>query len=173
MKKIVKTGLRVGLILLVGFILGYAAKNHSVKNTQLAQAVQAAPAPPTAGELLKLVNAERAKVGVGPLVESIKLDLSAQYKASDMLNRNYYSHYDPITGKASFDVIYSTGIECSNSGENIAEHSSAKAAVEAWMNSKPHREAMLNPKNTLTGFGVAGLDKNGYYLFVEHFCQPR
>lgn len=48
--------------------------------------------PPTAEELLELVNAERKRVGVAPLIHHKDIEKSAQLKADDFAERNYYSH---------------------------------------------------------------------------------
>lgn len=51
--------------------------------------------PPDAQEMLELVNQERAKVGVAPLRLDERLNASAQEKADDMQNRDYYDHKSP------------------------------------------------------------------------------
>lgn len=58
-------------------------------NRQIQQVTAPAPTkyevgPPDAQELLELVNAERAKVGVAPLVIDERVQKSAQLKADDM-----------------------------------------------------------------------------------------
>jgi uncharacterized protein YkwD len=132
--------------------------------------------PPTRVELLKLVNAERAKVGVAPLTEDARLDQSAQMKADDMLKNHYYSHISPVTGRQGYLYIEDTmgQYTCSYISENIDEIDTddptkitAALHVYSWMHSTLHREAMLNSRYTLTGFGIDG------NLAVEHFCQLR
>ena len=51
--------------------------------------------PPDAQEMLELVNQERAKVGAAPLKLDERLNASAQEKADDMQNRDYYGHISP------------------------------------------------------------------------------
>lgn len=48
--------------------------------------------PPTEQEMLELVNQERKKVGVTPLRLDSNVSKSAQLKADDFANRNYYDH---------------------------------------------------------------------------------
>lgn len=126
--------------------------------------------PPDAQELLELVNAERAKVGVAPLVIDERLNASAQMKADDMVKYNYFGHvnHDGTRG-ASYIGITAPGV-CSIGSENIRDNNTdintSREAVDGWMSSKPHHEAMLRSDFTLTGFGV----RNDQV--VQHFCLP-
>jgi uncharacterized protein YkwD len=146
----------------------------TAKSGQISQAtpVQAVPQPPTVSELLILINVERAKVGVKPLVIDERLNQSAQYKADDELSRNYFGHYDPVTGKANglAKIEQLTGKLCTYVSENLVWNKdkstmSSSEAISWWMGSTPHRTALLDSKYTLTGFGI------NKYVIVEHFCQ--
>lgn len=156
------TGLLLGL--LIGSIACASINAHSKSQD-----------PPTIAQLLTLVNAERAKNGVAPLKEDPRLDASAQMKANEEISLDYYGHYSPggssNAGKNSHDFIFSTGIQCVDSSENLDENSTSKAAVSAWIDSPAHHTAMIDAKYSLTGFGIAGRDSHGYYQLVEHFCQ--
>lgn len=149
----------------VGGVIGYNLKQPVAATP----AVQKQVKPPTVAELLKLVNAERAKHGVKPLKLDPRLNASAQMKANDEVAYGYFGHMRD--GKfIGQQLIDSTGINCPADSENLSwtdDHSSitAKQAMGAWMASRPHREAMLNPKYTLTGFGIVN------DAVVEHFCQ--
>lgn len=125
--------------------------------------------PATVSELLKLVNEERAKVGVAPLILDERLNQSAQRKVDDMVKYDYNAHVSPHDGKHGYEYINDTGIYCKIDSENYSYITSgildAKSAVYWWMNSKAHHDAMLDPKYTLTGFGVS--DGKA----VEHFCE--
>jgi len=125
--------------------------------------------PATVEELLSLVNAERAKVGVAPLVLDERLNQSAQRKADDMVKYNYFGHVSPNDGMHGYEYINETDISCKTDSENIREnekqYNNVDIAVAAWKNSKAHREAMLDPKYKLTGFGISGT------RYVEHFCE--
>jgi len=126
--------------------------------------------PPTVDELLRLVNEERAKVGVAPLTIDTRLNQSAQFKADDMFTNIYFNHVDS-SGKHGYSYVYdyAPGL-CSIASENITdnttiESNTSKQAIYNWVNSEPHYKAMINPNYTLTGFGVSGTK------IVEHFCQ--
>lgn len=127
--------------------------------------------PPTKADLLRLVNAERAKAHVAPLVDDPRLDQSAQRKADDMFKYGYDAHISPHDGKHGYEYINDVGISCKTDSENLywgnsAQYPSSSAgAVTWWMSSKPHHDALLNAVYSLTGFGIDGTK------IVEHFCQ--
>jgi len=128
-----------------------------------------APQPPTIPELLKLVNEERSRVGVAPLIEDTRLDQSAQRKADEMVKDNNDSHID-LNGVHGYTYINDVGIYCKSDGENLYWGNSLQypstsiGAVTWWISSKPHHAAMIDSKSTLTGFGING------HRIVEHFC---
>lgn len=125
-----------------------------------------------ADTLLSLVNAERAKTGVAPLVSDPRLVATAQGRVDDMVARKYFSHNDPITGE-SLVKIKASNPECAVASENIDEGTTNQEFVDEWMNSKPHHDAMLDAKYTLTGVAVVYSQKNGWWIAVQHFCQNK
>ncbi|UJL47829.1 CAP domain-containing protein [Virgibacillus sp. NKC19-16] len=74
--------------------------------------------------------------------------------SKDMAENNYFSHYsqngDGLKERLSVeDIFYATA------GENIAaQYPDAPAAMEGWLNSEGHREALLNGDYTHLGVGV-------------------
>jgi uncharacterized protein YkwD len=134
--------------------------------------VAARPAPPkpkptahpvsgvggASGVEFSLVNQDRAANGVGGLSWSSSLARVAQYRAQDMLNRNYFSHYDPSTGQLAFvQLLRLWGIPYSSAGENIAwsTNPSMTNINIMFMNSPEHRANILNPAYHRVGIGVA------------------
>lgn len=128
--------------------------------------------PPTAKELLRLVNIERKKVGVAPLKVHENMTATAQWKAQHMSDNDYFKHNVPDTDNMlSVEMQPYTSI-CEIFSENITdnlvdEDNTAKQSIYNWINSKPHYKAMINPEYTLTGFGVSGTK------IVQHFCIAR
>jgi uncharacterized protein YkwD len=123
-----------------------------------------APAPPVsplsgaAGVEFSLVNQDRAANAVGSLAYSASLTRVAQYRAQDMLNRNYFSHYDPSTGQLAFlELFRQWGIGYATAGENIAWSTNPSMAGinTMFMNSPEHRANILNPAYHRLGIGVA------------------
>lgn len=127
------------------------------------------PADPT--ELLELVNAERQRIGVAPLEFDESMQRSAQLKADDMISRNYRDHVSP-EGIHGYELVFKhANSECKHAGENLAWRTdntigTTQEAFDWWMNSKPHRKAIQDPKYTKTGIGI---NKD---VVVQHFCQP-
>jgi uncharacterized protein YkwD len=122
------------------------------------------PRPPVgsvggaAGVEFALVNQDRASNGVGGLAFSGTLARVAQYRAQDMLNRNYFSHYDPSNGQLAFiELFHLWGIGYTTAGENIAWSTNPSMAQinVMFMNSPEHRANILNGAYHRVGIGVA------------------
>ena len=139
------------------------------------------PAPPrppvsgvggAAGVQMSLVNQDRAANGVASLAYSASLARVAQYRAQDMLNRNYFSHYDPSTGQLAFvQLLHLWGIPYSTAGENIAWSTDpSMAAINTmFMNSPDHRANILKGAYHRMGIGVAS--SGAKVMVVEVFSN--
>ncbi|CDF57214.1 SafA/ExsA family spore coat assembly protein [Thermobrachium celere] len=122
-------------------------------------------------EVVRLVNIERAKVGLPALKENWQLSRIARYKSQDMINKNYFSHYSPTYG-SPFDMIESFGLKFSAAGENIAMgQRTPQEVMNAWMNSPGHRSNILSPTYTEIGVGLAK-DKYGRCYWTQMFIKP-
>ena len=111
-------------------------------------------------EVVRLVNLERAKKGLKPLVEDWQLSRVARYKSQDMKDRKYFSHTSPTYG-SPFEMMKKFGITYRTAGENIAMgQRTPRAVVDAWMNSSGHRANILNSSFTKIGVGYVA---NGHY----------
>ena len=123
------------------------------------------PVPPpvstaggAAGVQFSLVNQDRAANGVAGLRFSGALARVAQYRAQDMLNRGYFSHYDPATGQLAFAALmHLWGIPYMTAGENIAWSTNPSMAEinTMFMNSPDHRANILKGAYHQVGIGVA------------------
>lgn len=106
-----------------------------------------------ANQVVSLVNQERAKAGLKPLVIDNALTAMALDKAKDMSNNKYFSHTSPTYG-SPFDMMKSYGIRYTYAGENIAMgQRSPQEVMNAWMNSPGHRQNILSPNYTKIGVG--------------------
>ena len=66
----------------------------------------------------------------------------------------YFDHVSP-DNKDVGDRLKEGGVPYRSAGENIAaQYTDAIAAVERWLNSKGHRDVMLNEDFTHLGVGV-------------------
>ena len=103
--------------------------------------------------LLFLINQNRKENRLSPLKINSDLNQAANFKSKDMLNRNYFDHY--YRGISPWDFIRNSGYDYLYAGENLAmDFRTAEGMVSAWMNSKTHRENILNPDFTDVGIGV-------------------
>lgn len=114
-------------------------------------------------KLLELINAERAKNGLGALEFDEELQKVAKVKAQDLVDSNYFSHNSPTYG-SPFQMMQSFGISYKAAGENIAGNSSLDGAVTAWMNSEGHRANILSNAYNYTGIGIVDSPKYGKIL---------
>lgn len=114
-------------------------------------------------ELLKLINAERTKNGLGELKFNEDLLKIARLKAKDLVDKNYFSHTSPTYG-SPFDMMKTYGITYKTAGENIAGNSTLQGAVTAWMNSEGHRANILSNAYNYTGIGIVDSPKYGKVL---------
>jgi len=107
----------------------------------------------TEDNLAYLINKERTYRGLSPLRISVNLDQAAEFKAEDMLNRNYFEHY--AFGLAPWDFMKQANYNYLYAGENLAmDFQTAEGMVNAWMNSDLHRKNILNPDFEEMGIGV-------------------
>lgn len=120
-----------------------------------------APAPATAsdlspGNILSAVNRERSLRNLITLNTHSKLVSAAEFKAQDMIDRNYFAHVDP-DGNYIWNKIASEGYTpYSQLGENLAiEFYDTESLVAAWMNSPTHRANILQENFRDQGMGVS------------------
>ncbi|MFI0353170.1 CAP domain-containing protein [Actinomadura sp. 9N407] len=109
----------------------------------------------TAGQVVSLTNAERAKHGCRPLTLDGRLQNAAQRHSADMAARGFFSHTSP-EGKSPGDRITAAGYRWSTYGENIAAgQPTPSSVVSAWMKSPGHRANILNCSFRHIGIGLA------------------
>lgn len=118
-------------------------------------------------EVVKLVNAERAKAGLPALKEDWELSRVAKYKSQDMHDKNYFDHTSPTYG-TPFTMMKNFGITYKSAGENIAKgQKSATEVVNAWMNSEGHRANILNKNYTHIGVGFVQDGNYWSQMFIQ------
>ncbi|MBR4211948.1 MAG: hypothetical protein IKR84_06145 [Oscillibacter sp.] len=111
-------------------------------------------------EVVRLVNAERARYGLPALAADAELSRVARYKSRDMREKGYFSHESPTYG-TPFQMMKSFGITYRAAGENIAYgYATPAKVVAAWMNSDGHRANILSASYTRLGVGYVA---DGHY----------
>lgn len=119
--------------------------------------------------MLELVNQERARRGLRPLLLDEGLREVARAHARDMLARGYFSHDTP-EGKDPFDRMAEAGIRFQVAGENIALAPTVELAHRGLMDSPGHRANILNPAFGHAGIGVADGGFHGK-MFAQEFRE--
>ena len=116
-------------------------------------------------EVLKLVNIERARVGLSPLTLARDLTASAYVRAKELPYK--FSHTRP-NGAKCFTAMPQIGHIL---GENLAGgQTTPKQVVQAWMDSKTHRENILNKNFKEMGVVYYYKSNSKYkHYWVQHF----
>jgi len=111
-------------------------------------------------QLLALVNAERAKAGVGALTVDVKIIPVARAHSKDMFMRRYFAHVNP-EGQDAGDRMNAAGIFFTVAGENLAYAPDVVTAHEGLMNSPGHKRNILEPAFHHIGIGIITTDSYG------------
>lgn len=130
-------------------------------------AVMAADATdPLEAQVLTLINAERAALGLNALLLDLGLDQAAEAHSLDMATHSCFSH-DSCNG-----TLWSTRIkgyynENTALGEIIgAGYATAEAVVAGWMNSPGHKANILDASFKVAGVGlVNGVVGSAYQTY--------
>lgn len=123
-------------------------------------------------ELLALVNEERARNNLPPLVLDTSLEDAARRKASDMFSKNYWAHFAPDGTTTPWKFIKDSGYNYTVAGENLAKgFTDSGSIVNAWMASQTHRDNILSSKYHDVGFAIVegNLQGEDTLLVVEMF----
>lgn len=124
-------------------------------------ALAAAPAPAmktpiTQESVLAEMNRVRVANGLAPFRDDARLRLAAEDRMSDMLELAYWSHQSP-DGHSPFVFVPLRGYRHSRLGENLASgFETVEVLVASWMESKGHRENILEP--AFADVGIAIID---------------
>lgn len=120
-------------------------------------------------EMLNKVNEERRKFGLNELkLESLLIPVARNH-AKDMWERKYFAHVSP-EGKDVGDRLSESKVDYQIAGENLALAPTTLTAHNGLMNSKGHRENILDKRFNKVGIGVID---NGIYgkMYVQVFTN--
>lgn len=130
-------------------------------------------------EIHRLTNEARKKRKLTPLTLSPQLSETAEYKATDMIKRDYFAHANP-NGCDYTCVLETFDFKALAWGENLFQYTStnppeadelAEIIVTQWLKSSGHRENILNPDYTHEGISLVKSGKTFYA--VTHFAKPK
>jgi uncharacterized protein YkwD len=111
-----------------------------------------------AAQVVALVNAHRAQLGLAALVVSPTLDAAATWKARNMAAYGYMDHDDRGQLQRTADQrLAACGYPQAEWGEDLASgYATAQAVVAAWLSSPEHRANIERPEFRTTGVGASG-----------------
>lgn len=109
-----------------------------------------------------LINIERERQGLEPLLWDTRLMGTARAHSADMNERRFFSHINP-DGQGLAGRLRAAGISFGYSGENLARgQRTPESVVAAWMGSTGHRRAIMSDMATHIGIGF-----NNYYWTAD------
>lgn len=123
---------------------------------------------PMEGTLFELANQERANRGLPMLQWDQALAEAAKKHADRMAEELMLSHQ--FEGEPDLDTRgVEAGAHFSLIEENVAEGPDLEGIHASWMQSKPHRESLLNPE--VDSVGIAVSEHDGRLFAVQDFSK--
>ena len=122
-----------------------------------------------AQEVIRLTNEERAKAGLPALKVNDKLMQAAAIRAEELTERFAHVRPDGDETYSVFDEVgYDLGMKLA--GEVAAYgQTTPQAVVNAWMQSKGHRDWLLSEECVEVGVGIA-ISSNGIFYWAQVFA---
>ena len=104
-------------------------------------------------QMLALINRDRKRAGVGPVVRDDKLTAIARAHTRDMVEHDFVAHTSPRTGSPG-DRVRRAGLAPTLSSENVGRAYTAEEAEQGFMSSPGHRANIVDPRPTRVGIGI-------------------
>ncbi len=126
-------------------------------------------------DIITYINAERMKRKSPPLRVNATLTKAAELRAQVILKYQNFSHQDPYEHIQLDTVLPLVNYPFTYASENIGMgDTTAKAFVNGFMNSPPHKENLLNPKLQETGVALVTGPFKQYFvnIAVQIFAIP-
>ncbi len=124
-------------------------------------------------EIIDLTNAERAKEKLPPLKPHPLLFRAARDHTKNMAKQEKMEH--KLDGLEPHERTKKVGFKTAWVGENIAagEAFPPKEVIKAWMDSKAHRDNILDGNFVYIGVGAARSEKGEFYYTQVFGRTPR
>jgi uncharacterized protein YkwD len=104
-------------------------------------------------QMLALINRDRKRAGVPPLVADPKLMAVARAHTRDMIEHDFVGHVSPRTGTAG-DRVRRAGLTPTLVSENVGRAYTAEEAQQGFMASPGHRANIVDRRPTRVGVGI-------------------
>lgn len=144
---------------------------------QPAPPVEPNPTPQPSGltareqQMLDLINTDRMKYGLKPLVADLRLTRLARLKSQDIVDKNYFAHKSPTYGTV-FDMLRADDIDFLRGGENLSKAGNVLVSHMRLMNSTNHRANLLTPQYTHIGIGIVDNNPSGIVVTEIFITKP-
>jgi uncharacterized protein YkwD len=110
---------------------------------------------PQEAEVIALINQQRQQMGLSALQINDSLVAAARRHSTDMAGNDFVGHTGS-DGSSPWDRIRDADYNLRYGGENVAAgYSTPQDVFNAWMNSRGHRDNMLNPNFCDIGAGYS------------------
>jgi uncharacterized protein YkwD len=104
-------------------------------------------------EIVALVNRDRARAGLPPVIADAGLAAIARAHCHDMIDHDFVGHLSPRTGTA-MDRVRRAGLKPDIVFENVGRTYSPDQAESGFLGSPGHRGNLLDPRARRLGVGV-------------------
>ena len=163
--------------LTAGFTPGAAAIDDRV-NGRCADGRVWTTAPVAQDQMLGLLNQARAAAARPPLTRVEVLDRMAMAHAADMACRNYFDHVNPERQTVQdrlARVNPGSRFTWHRLAEVIGTSATPQLQIKRWLNSRPHRRAVLEEEHDRVGIGLVRLagSRYGTYWAVDFAAEGR
>ncbi len=128
--------------------------------------------------MLGLINGVRAERARPPLQRLGSLDRMAMVHAADMACRGYFDHLNPERQALADRLNVAAGAGApawSRLAEILGTSSSALRQVRNWLDSRSHRQAMLDKSHDRVGVGLVRIARGDRYrtYWAVEFVEER
>jgi uncharacterized protein YkwD len=155
------------------FACAYPATEASARASTAAAPASASRYTAAEGRVFELINLQRQRQGLRPLVYNAQLDRMAKIQAENMARQQKMAHTLPGSSLPTLgDRARFVGYVYGRLAENVAlGYPTAEAVVQGWMNSSGHRKNILDGGVVETGIGIARSSAGGLY-YCQVFGRP-
>jgi uncharacterized protein YkwD len=121
-------------------------------------------------KVIELVNAERKKADIPPVIANPKLMQAARSHSANMARKKELAHV--LDGKGPGERLKDVGYSNGGWGENCAAGQKTPAeAMYSWMNSEPHKANLLGKDYKEIGVALAKAN-DGTVYWTQVFGIP-
>ena len=125
-----------------------------------------------ADRVLQLINLERGKRDLQPVMVNPNLTKIAERYCCSMVSAGFFGHRDPATGYGPAERAVAGKYAFFAIGENLAAGpETAGEVMKLWMDSPSHRAIIIDPTWAEVGVAVRAGGEHSFY-WVQEFGDP-